>query len=151
MTSEEHSTGAGHGNSQVFGSCFHRANSAAPRLSVLNWNLTLCRFFSSGLFMAEDPIKNFIYIAQLPVEIKGMVELFARQARGDLLVLPHQGTKVQPMLPGAHGIFLYYAVGVLAQHAALGEIEQKLPAEDQAAGAFQVLFHASGVDEHLFN
>src|SRR5260370_42502460 len=118
MTSEEHSTGAGHGNSQVFRSCFHHAHSAEPRLSVAGYALTLCRFFSSGLFMAEDPIKNFIYIAQLPLEIKGMVELFARQARGDLLVLPHQGTKVQPMLPGAHGIFLYYALGAPAQHAA---------------------------------
>ena len=41
------------------------------------------------------------------------------------------------------------AVGVFAGHAGFGEVEQELAGEDQAAGGFEVLQHAGGVDEQL--
>ena len=41
------------------------------------------------------------------------------------------------------------AVGVFAGHAGFGEVEQKLAGEDEAAGGFEVLQHARGVDEEL--
>src|SRR6266849_9037891 len=71
--------------------------------------LVLLRFFP-----AEDALKNLIHIAQLPVEIKGMSEFLGRQARGDVLVFLNQLAKVQPLLPGAHGMFLHDAVSIFA-------------------------------------
>ncbi len=41
------------------------------------------------------------------------------------------------------------AVGVFAGHAGFGEVEQELAGEDEAAGGFEVLQHAGGVDEEL--
>ena len=43
------------------------------------------------------------------------------------------------------------AVGVFAGHAGFGEIEEELAGEDEAAGGFEVLQHAGGVDEELFD
>ena len=39
------------------------------------------------------------------------------------------------------------AVGVFAGHAGFGEVEEELAGEDEAAGGFEVLQHAGGVDE----
>src|SRR5262249_55406934 len=72
-------------------------------------------------------------------------------ARGNLLVFSYQGAEVQPLLPGAHGVSLHQAVGVFTRHAAFGEVEQKLPAEDQAARALEVFQHAVRVDKHPVN
>ena len=49
--------------------------------------------------------------------------------------------------PGAHGVGLDEAVGVFAGHAGFGEVEEELAAVDEAAGEFEVLEHAGGVDE----
>ena len=41
------------------------------------------------------------------------------------------------------------AVGVFAGHSGVGEVEEELAGEDEAAGGFEVLEHARGVDEEL--
>ena len=50
-----------------------------------------------------------------------------------------------------HGLFLDDAVGVFAGDAGLREGEQDALAEDQAAHAIQIGFHAVGVDQQLFD
>ena len=57
--------------------------------------------------------------------------------------------KIEVFFPGAHGVGLDEAVGVFAGHAGFGEVEQELAGEDEAAGGFEVLQHALGVDEQL--
>ena len=42
---------------------------------------------------------------------------------------------------------LHQPVGVFAQHAGFGQIEQQLAAEDQPAGAFEILLHPLGIDQ----
>src|SRR5579859_2717379 len=120
-------------------------------LALSRFFVFLCGYRFLGWFRAEDALEDFIHVAQLPIQVEGMVELLAREARGDLLVFAHQGAKVQSLLPGTHGKFLHDAVGVFALHAAFGQVEQKLAAEDQAAGALQVLLHALRIDEHLLD
>ena len=55
--------------------------------------------------------------------------------------------EVQVFLPGAHGVRLDEAIGVLAAHAVFDKVEEKLSAEDEAAGGFEIRAHALGIDE----
>ena len=67
---------------------------------------------------------------------------------GDLGLVHDELAEVQVFLPGFHGVALHQPVRVFAQHAGLDQVEQKLSAEDQAAGGLQVLQHALGIDQH---
>jgi len=99
------------------------------------------------VILTEHPHKNLIHIAQLPTQIKCPLQLFVRHPPGDLFFFADQLAEILVFLPGAHGIFLHQPVSIFALHARFRQIQQKLPAEYQPAGAFQVFLHARRINQ----
>lgn len=77
-----------------------------------------------------------------------MGDLLRGEQLFDFRVVFDGGTEVALFVPGAHGFTLDDAVGVFAEHARGGNVEQNLTGEDETAGGFEVAFHAFGVDAH---
>src|SRR5579872_1979793 len=77
-----------------------------------------------------------------------MLDRSSRDESRDLCVFENQIAEIQILFPSAHGMRLHHSICVLPGHAVLHQIEQKLSAENQTAGAFEVAHHALGVDEH---
>ena len=83
--------------------------------------------------------------------VEGAGQFFGGEAGGDLGDFGDFFAEDEVVLPGVHGVGLDEAVGVFAGHAGFGEVEEELAGEDEAAGGFEVLRHAGGVDEELFD
>src|ERR1700686_4309583 len=107
--------------------------------------------FSGWAILSENPGKDFVDVAQLAFQIEGMLNGPPRNETRDLCVFEHQVVEVQVICPSAHGVPLDHPVSVLARYAVLHQIEQKLPAEDQTSGTFEVAHHALGIYEHCLD
>ena len=92
-----------------------------------------------------------IDVGELAVDVEGGGDFSGREQCGDLGVGLDESAVVEIVLPGVHGVGLDEAVGVFAGDAGFGEVEQELAAVDEAAGEFEVLQHAGGVDEEFFD
>src|SRR5438105_8534693 len=101
-------------------------------------------FSFAGKYSGE----NRVYVAQLALEVKGLLDHLCWYPSCDLPVLQDLFAKVQPLFPGAHGVTLHKPVSILAGYAVLYKIKQQLPAEHQPSRAFQVCFHPLWIDEH---
>ena len=102
-----------------------------------------------GRLVVEDAGEDGVDVGELAVVVEGADELLGGEAGGDLGDAGDLVAEDEVLLQGAHGVGLDEAVGVFAAHAGGGEIEQELAAEDEAAGGFEVVQHARGVDEEL--
>lgn len=71
------------------------------------------------LLGAENAGENLVDILQLTWQVESVFDLLARHAGGDLFVGEDQLVEVKIFLPGAHGVGLDEAVGVLAGDAML--------------------------------
>src|SRR5579863_4793460 len=80
-----------------------------------------------------------------------MLDRSSRDESRDLGIFENQIAEIQILFPSAHGMRLDHSISVLARYAMLHQIEQKLSAENQTAGAFEIAHHALGVDEHRVN
>ena len=86
-------------------------------------------------FLAENASEDPVHVGQVAVHGKGLLNLFKRKIRKDFLVGLDSGAEIALGFPGAHGVCLHHAVGLFPQHSGGGQIQQKLPREDQAVGA----------------
>ena len=114
-----------------------------PRISFVN--LRALRGYSP--LIPKHAGKDLVHVLQLAREVEGVLDLLARNFAGDFFVGQHELVEVQIFFPGAHGVRLHEAVGVLAADAVFDQVEQQLSAEDQAARALEVGAHALGIDE----
>src|SRR5262245_1580096 len=96
---------------------------------------------------AQHPPEDRVHIPKLPRVVERLRQSLRREQCRNLWVLRNFFTKNEIVLPCPHGVALHEAVGIFAQHACLGKVEQELTREDEAAGGFEVLLHAFGVDE----
>src|SRR6185437_7105465 len=78
----------------------------------------------------EDPIKNRVDVFYLAVERKGLSELGLTQKPGHGRIFLNGLAKISIRAPGLHSVSLHETVGIFAQHAGGGEIEEKLAGED---------------------
>ena len=108
----------------------------------------LGRFLRATSLLRKHAGEYLVYILQLTWQVEGIFDLLARDAAGDFFVGQHELVEVQAFFPGAHGVRLHEAISVLAGDAVFDQVEQQLPAEDQAARAFEIGAHAFGIDEH---
>ena len=97
-----------------------------------------------GAIILEDTRENLVDVAQLPLQIEGVLDLLARNPAGDLFVFQDQFVEIQIFFPGAHGVLLHQSIRVFARDAMLDQIEQQLSAEDQAAVLSRLRFMRSG-------
>src|SRR5256885_2074738 len=84
---------------------------------------------------AEDAGENPVYFLQMVLEVEKLFELADAEKPRHFWIPLQQVDQLAFALPGAHGVFLDQAIGVLARHAFLGEGEKHATAVDDAAGA----------------
>ncbi len=99
----------------------------------------------------EDAGKDGVDVGELAGVVEGVGQFFGGEAGGDFGDFGDFVAEDEVLFPTAHGVLLDETVGVFAGHAGFGEIEEKLAGEDEAAGGFEVLQHAGGVDEEFFD
>src|SRR5439155_706093 len=97
---------------------------------------------------SEGPLEQVVDVAQVVLDVEAAVDLLGGQARRDVRVLQQQRLEVPLARLRVHGGLLHPAVGLVARHPLLGQLQQDRPGEDQAAAALEVPAHRLGVDDH---
>src|SRR5437660_3602343 len=96
------------------------------------------------LIFSKHSLENRVHVAQLTLQREPFGDLLRREYRANLRIALDRGAEIAFLFPGAHGVPLHDAIGLLAQHAGGGKIEQYLAAEDQAAREIEIAPHARG-------
>src|SRR5689334_3892641 len=98
---------------------------------------------------SEYALEYRVDVTKLAFDGERFGDLPGLQRGTDLGVGFDCGAKIALLLPGAHGVALHETIGMFAQHAGGGEVEQELAREDQASGQVQVAAHPLGIDHQL--
>src|SRR3984957_16354798 len=132
----------------------HRACGRSLKLTPafpLHRSTPLGRLLLAGSFLRKHPRKNLIDILKLPLQIKRPFNLSPRNPPADFPIVQNQFAEIQILSPGSHRMALHQSVRVLARNPALHQVEQQLPAENQALRALQIRQHAFRINEHGLN
>lgn len=119
-----------------------------PRVSCPPRVRALGRACIPAFLRLEDFREDAVYISQLALQIEGLFDNVSWDPAGDIGIAGYQFAEIEPLLPCAHGMGLDHSISILAGNSMLNQIQKKLPAEDQSAGAFKVGFHARRINEH---
>src|ERR1700730_15537052 len=98
---------------------------------------------------AEDTVEDLVHVAQLALEVEGVVEVFGSEELCDAGVVCDALAKAGFGFPGSHGVFLDSFVGVISWHALFDKVLQQLAGIDESLGGFEVAEHALRKDAHL--